>query len=98
MKDNAEADLDLQAIASHSAVSVRTLNRQFRDYLGTTPIGVLTGIRVDRARRLLETTTLPMDRIAERSGFGSHASLRYHFVRTVGVPPQKYRQSYVTAR
>jgi transcriptional regulator GlxA family with amidase domain len=98
MKDNAVANLDLQAIASHAAVSVRTLNRQFRDYLGTTPLGVLAGIRVDRARRLLETTTLPMDHIAERSGFGSHASLRYHFVRTVGVPPQTYRQSYLTAR
>ncbi|MGB8407829.1 MAG: helix-turn-helix domain-containing protein [Mycobacterium sp.] len=97
LNDNADTHLDLRAIASHAAVSVRTLNRQFRDYLGTTPLGVLAGIRVDRARRLLETTTLSMDHVAERSGFGSHASLRYHFVRMVGVSPQKYRQSYLAA-
>lgn len=98
MKDNAVADLNLRTIANHAAVSVRTLNRQFRDYLGTTPLGVLTGMRVDRARGLLETTTLPMDQVAERAGFGSYASLRYHFVRTVGVSPQKYRQSYFAGR
>jgi transcriptional regulator GlxA family with amidase domain len=51
-------------------------------------------MRVDRARRLLESTALTVDRVSEQSGFGSYASLRYHFLRTVGVSPQKYRQSY----
>jgi transcriptional regulator GlxA family with amidase domain len=36
--------------------------------------------------------------VAEQAGFGSYASLRYHFLRTVGVPPQKYRQSYTASR
>jgi transcriptional regulator GlxA family with amidase domain len=97
MKDNALAALDLQAIASHASVSVRTLNRQFREHFGTTPLGLLTNIRVDRAQRLLETTTLPMEHIAQQSGFGSYASLRYHFLRTVGLSPQKYRQTYAVA-
>jgi len=30
----------------------------------------------------------------EQSGFGSYASMRLHFLRTVGVSPQKFRQSY----
>jgi transcriptional regulator GlxA family with amidase domain len=94
MEDNPLAELDLQAIANHASVSVRTLNRQFREDFGTTPLGLLSGIRVDRARRLLESTGLTMDRVAEQSGFGSYASLRYHFLRTVGVTPHKYRQSY----
>jgi transcriptional regulator GlxA family with amidase domain len=37
---------------------------------------------------------LLVDRVAEQSGFGSYASMRLHFLRTVGVSPQKYRQSY----
>ncbi|TRW80024.1 helix-turn-helix domain-containing protein [Mycolicibacterium sp. 018/SC-01/001] len=97
MREHAEEPLDLSAIAAHAAVSVRTLNRQFRDHVGTTPLGMLTALRIDRARRLLEGTALPVDRIAEQSGFGSYASLRHHFLRTVGVSPQKYRQNYVTA-
>ena len=55
-------------------------------------------MRVDRARRLLETTGLTVDRVAEQSGFGSYASLRYHFLRTVGVSPHRYRQSYTAGR
>ena len=94
MEENALTALDLQAIANHASVSVRTLNRQFREHFGITPVGLLARMRVDRARRLLESTGLTMDHIAEQSGFGSYASLRYHFLRTVGVSPQKYRQSY----
>jgi transcriptional regulator GlxA family with amidase domain len=98
MEENAADALDLQAIAKHASVSVRTLNRQFREQFGTTPLGLLARMRIDRARRLLETTGLSVDRVAEQSGFGSYASLRLHFRRTVGVSPQKYRQSYAARR
>jgi transcriptional regulator GlxA family with amidase domain len=98
MHANPLEPLDLQAIANHASVSVRTLNRQFREHFGTTPLELLATMRVDRARQLLESTGLTVDRVAEQAGFGSYASLRYHFLRTVGVPPQKYRQSYTASR
>ena len=41
MEENAHDELDLQAIADHASVSVRTLNRQFREHFGTTPLGLL---------------------------------------------------------
>ena len=98
MEEHALEPLDLRAIASHAATSVRSLNRHFRQRLGTTPLQLLLQIRIDRARGLLESTRLPMDLVAEQSGFASHASLRYHFVRIVGVPPHEYRSSYVARR
>jgi transcriptional regulator GlxA family with amidase domain len=52
---------------------------------------------VDGGQRLLESTGLTIDRVAEQAGFGSYASLRYHFLRTVGLSPQRYRQSYAAA-
>ena len=97
MEENAVADLDLRAIANHASVSVRTLNRQFREHFGTTPMGLLARMRVDRARRLLESTGLTMDRVAEQSRFGSYPALRQHFRHAVGVSPEKYRQSYAAA-
>ncbi|MGY4712001.1 GlxA family transcriptional regulator [Mycolicibacterium sp. CBM1] len=98
MRDNSLTALELKDIATHAAVSVRTLNRQFREYVGTTPLGMLTAIRVDGARRLLETTKVPMEEVAMRAGFGSYASLRCHFRRSVGLSPQKYRNTYAVAR
>lgn len=94
MEENALEPLDLGSIARHASTSVRSLNRHFRARLGTTPLQLLMQMRIDRARQLLETTRLPMDRIAEQSGFATHASLRYHFVRSVGVSPHTYRTSY----
>jgi transcriptional regulator GlxA family with amidase domain len=91
MRQHAADPLDLRVIAKHAAVSRRTLNRQFRQHLNTTPLALLAQLRVAHAKSLLEATNLPVDRIAEQCGFGSYASMRYHFIRIVGVAPYHYR-------
>jgi transcriptional regulator GlxA family with amidase domain len=79
-------------------MSVRTFSRRFRDEVGMTPGQWLARQRVDLARRLLETTDLPVDRIAEQAGFGTSASLRQHLVASIGVPPSAYRHTFRAAR
>jgi transcriptional regulator GlxA family with amidase domain len=46
------------------------------------------------AQRLLEQTDLPVQRIAERAGFGSAIALRRNFAQAVGTPPLAYRQTF----
>jgi transcriptional regulator GlxA family with amidase domain len=53
--------------------------------------------RIAHARRLLETTELPIERIADASGLGSAANLRAHFQRVVGTTPTAYRRAFATA-
>jgi transcriptional regulator GlxA family with amidase domain len=98
MKSHAQEPLDLNTIARQASMSARSLNRQFRIQFDTTPMQLLLQIRIDLARTLLETTELPMARVAEESGLGSHALLRYHFARTVGMPPHRYRANYRSGR
>jgi len=50
--------------------------------------------RVNHARDLLETTTLPVDDVARRAGLGTGASLRQHMRATVGVSPGAYRRTF----
>jgi AraC family transcriptional activator FtrA len=45
---------------------------------------------------LLETTDLPVERIAQLCGFGTAAGLRTHFARVVGTSPTQYRQRFAT--
>lgn len=52
--------------------------------------------RVLLARRLLETTDLPVSRIAGRAGFGSGLSLRLHFQKLLAVSPLSYRRAFRT--
>ncbi|MFK0255137.1 helix-turn-helix domain-containing protein [Streptomyces sp. NPDC090445] len=75
-------------------MSVRTFSRRFRDEVGMTPGQWLTRQRIEHARRLLEATDLPVDRIAEEAGLGTGASLRRHMALAIGVAPLAYRQTF----
>ncbi|MER7621183.1 helix-turn-helix domain-containing protein [Streptomyces sp. NPDC126503] len=86
--------LTLADIAAHAMMSRRSLARHFRAQTGTTPLRWLLAQRVQRARELLETTGLPMARVAEATGFGSVETLRHHFARQVGTTPSAYRAAF----
>jgi transcriptional regulator GlxA family with amidase domain len=86
--------LDLRAMADHARMSVRTFTRRFRDETGTSPARWLLAQRVERARHLLETTDLTVDRIAREAGFGTAVSLRQHLHATLGVSPSGYRRTF----
>jgi transcriptional regulator GlxA family with amidase domain len=86
--------LGLADLAAHSSMSVRTFTRRFREETGMSPAQWLITQRVAAARRLLETTDLPVERIAAESGFGTTASLRQHLHATIGVAPLAYRRTY----
>ncbi|MET9956905.1 helix-turn-helix domain-containing protein [Streptomyces sp. NPDC006339] len=86
--------LSLADIAAHAMMSRRSLARHFRAQTGTTPLRWLLVQRVQRARELLETTALPLTRVAEACGFGSVETLRHHFARQVGTTPSAYRAAF----
>ena len=86
--------LDLQRLAAHARMSVRSFTRRFREETGLSPGRWLVTQRVEHARRLLEGTDLPIDRVAAQSGLGSAASLRQHLHAAVGVAPAVYRRSF----
>ncbi|MEV0651164.1 helix-turn-helix domain-containing protein [Phytomonospora sp. NPDC050363] len=86
--------LGLPELAAHARVSVRTLTRRFRAETGVSPQRWLLRQRLERARAILESTTLPVDRVARESGMGSAESLRVHMVRQMGVTPSGYRAGF----
>jgi AraC family transcriptional activator FtrA len=86
--------LTVEAMADHALMSPRTFARQFRSATGATPHDWLTTRRVHHAQRLLESTQLPIERVAEESGLGTAANLRQHFQRLVGVAPSDYRRRF----
>jgi AraC family transcriptional activator FtrA len=86
--------LTVTDLARAARMSERTLTRRFRATTGTTPLQWLLAQRVRRAQELLETTDLGVEQVAARTGLGTAATLRRHFHRTVGVPPDAYRRSF----
>ncbi|NUR59021.1 MAG: helix-turn-helix domain-containing protein [Catenulispora sp.] len=86
--------LTVAELARQANVAERTLIRRFHAAVGTTPGKWLTTQRVLHAKRLLETTDLPVERVASRSGLGGAANLRHHFTASVGVAPSDYRRTF----
>ena len=89
-----DEDLTVREMARHAHVSERTFARRFVAETGSTPLQWLLHQRVLLARELLETTPARVDEIAQRSGFGSTASLRAHFRRHVSTTPTAYRKAF----
>jgi transcriptional regulator GlxA family with amidase domain len=87
-------NVDLAAMARHARMSVRTFTRRFREEAGMSPGRWIARQRVEHARRLLETTDMPIDRVAVAAGFGTAVSLRQHLHAQIGVAPAAYRRTF----
>ncbi|WP_010542876.1 transcriptional regulator FtrA [Sphingomonas elodea] len=81
-------------MARVAAMSERTLARRFQEEIGDSPMAWLIKQRIALARDLLETTSQPMERIAERTGLGTATNLRLHFTAQLGIPPNLYRKQF----
>jgi AraC family transcriptional regulator, transcriptional activator FtrA len=86
--------LRIAQLARLAAMSERTFMRRFRAATGRTPADWITRMRLDRARELLESTVLPIDSIATRTGLGTATTLRHHFRSKVGISPVEYRRRF----
>ncbi|TDE49902.1 helix-turn-helix domain-containing protein [Nonomuraea mesophila] len=86
--------LTVDDLARQANMSSRHLTRHFHSVAGTTPLQWLLMQRIRRAQELLETTDEGVDAIAAASGMGTAATLRRHFQRTIGVPPDTYRRTF----
>jgi AraC family transcriptional regulator, transcriptional activator FtrA len=83
-------------LVDRSAMSRRSLERLFRDRLGSSPRSWLIIQRVQTARRLLESSDLTVEAVAAATGFGSVQALRREFQRAVQVAPTTYRRAFRT--
>src|SRR6201999_2602413 len=74
-------------------MSPRSFARRFRQETGTTPAQWVSDQRTRVAQSLLETTDLPVEHVAVRTGFGSATTLRTHFGRRLATTPTAYRRA-----
>ena len=81
-------------MAQKAGMSVRNFARVFRSEIGESPAAYVERVRVELARRLLETTGLSVEDVAEAAGFGTPEPLRRAFARLVGISPREYRARF----
>lgn len=83
---------NVEVLAARVGVGSRHLTRLFRRHLGASPIQVAKTARVQRAKRLITETDLPMTDVALRAGFGSLRRFNAVFQEIYKRPPSDMRR------
>lgn len=91
---NPDEDLKVEKLAERMAMSSRHFARLFMSETGGTPAKFVEKVRIGAARNLLELTKLPIDNIAESSGFKDSENMCRAFIRHLRVNPQEYRKRF----
>ncbi len=84
--------LDEKAFAQSYGLSVGQLNRLFTVHVGTTLKGYVEQLRLDHARRLLFSTSIPVKQLAYALGFKQPSHFSNWFRKKTGVYPRAFRQ------
>jgi transcriptional regulator GlxA family with amidase domain len=92
--EHLDEPLTVEVMSRRALMSPRTFARRFRSVTGTTPLQWLLRQRILQAQRLLESSDLPVEVIAQRCGFGSASVLRTHFKRMLDTSPLTYRRTF----
>lgn len=79
-------------LAASLGVGERHLARLVRKHFGASPSQIARTARVQRAKRLLDTTDLPMLQVALVAGFGSLRRFNAVFAEVYGRPPSDIRR------
>ncbi|MFI6732049.1 GlxA family transcriptional regulator [Nonomuraea sp. NPDC050451] len=91
---NPAADLSVPALADRVGMSERHFSRVFTEQTGLSPGRYVERSRAEAARRLLEVTAHPLDRVARESGLGTPETLYRVFRRHWRISPGDHRRRF----
>ncbi len=91
--DETEGRIALRTVARHVGMSYFHFSRAFKHAMGMTPTNYIIERRLERAKKLMQETDLPIADIALRSGFSSQSHFTTSFRRFVGITPRSFRHA-----
>ncbi|MEU1431023.1 helix-turn-helix domain-containing protein [Nocardia sp. NPDC005746] len=94
LPDHLGDELTVSELAARAGMSERHFARAFRAETGCTPAAFVEDLRVEAARRLLESTELTIAAIARQVGYRHGETLHRVFTRRLATTPERYRQHF----
>ena len=91
LSDEEEGRVALRTVARAVRMSYFHFSRAFKQSMGMTATNYIAERRIERAKKMLEETELPISEIALRSGFSSQSHFTTAFRRLAGATPKAFR-------
>lgn len=95
MKSKLHRQLNLKEMAVAMNISSSRLCHIFKNELGMSPVQLLKLIKLQEAKRLLETTFLNIKEIMLKVGIKDESHFIRNFKGVYGLPPIRYREFYL---
>lgn len=93
LQDNYSRQVTAEDVALRFGMSLRTLNRRFKNATGLTLLEYLRDVRISQARDLLQTSNLSIAEIAEKVGYQDTAYFGALFKKQFHTTPRDYRST-----
>ena len=94
LEEKVSEKLPLSFIAKHHNMTERTLLRRFKSACDITPRQYLQNLRIEKARKLLETTNSSIEKIVAAVGYEDMSSFTRLFKKQTGLSPSQYRAKF----
>jgi transcriptional regulator GlxA family with amidase domain len=94
LESNSSVDHTIENLAVRVGMSVRNFDRRFRTVVGETPSNYLRRLRIEKAKRLLETSDDTIEEVMVTVGYKDVRSFRRLFHAFTDLSPRAYRQRY----
>jgi PAS domain S-box-containing protein len=94
LRQEFDQEVSLREVASRVGTSIQQLERDFRKVIGMTPSAFLDSLRIDSAKALLVSETMPVAHVAHACGYSDHSAFSRRFLKRVGLTPIQYRRRH----
>ena len=84
----------VQRMVAHSGLNARTFARRFLAATGKKPLDYVHALRIEEAKQILETDTIPVNDVSAAVGYEDPAPFRRLFLKLVGITPAAYRRKF----
>lgn len=93
IRDHAHEGIDVRDVLKTVPMARRSLERRFQDVLGRSPAEEIRRTKIEKVRRLLDSTDIPIPDIAEACGFNYVEHMIPVFTKYHGCTPSRYRKN-----
>ena len=84
--------ISLQKLAAALGSNSTSLHRAFHEKFGMSPINYFIRLKIEAAKSLLLNTSLPIQAVAERTGYSNQLYFSAEFSKRVGLSPREFRK------
>ena len=95
MQEHLEEEINLNVLAEEFHLNPQYISQLFKSEIGVNFLAYLTNIRMEKAKKLLLTTSLSIADVSEQSGYGDYRVFTKVFKKSEGITPSQYRRDFL---